>query len=494
MSSSFIWRASAFWSALLLIIACSPSKGDSASPVLAQGLKSTPSASEHAPTPVDRDWDSIASSGVLRAILTFSAHSYFIYKGAPMGYEYELVSRLADQLGLTLEVIVAEDMDRMADMLNRGEGDLIAHGLTITRQRKEKVAFTKAHSTTQQVLVQRLPENWRQLKRHQIDNRLIRSSLDLENQTVSVRAKSAYHQRLLNIQDEIGGTIHIDTVDGSMTTDEIIASVAEGDLSFTVADKNIAQINETFYGNLDIQTTLSLEQRLAWAVRKSSPVFLEKINSWIAASQKEADYFVIYNKYFKNKKAFRQRAASDFYSKNGGKISPYDSLIQHYAENLQWDWRLLAAQVYQESQFDPKNTSWAGARGLLQLMPGTARQFGVQAIEDPADNLRGGTSYLAYLTDFWENIPDSLERTKFILASFNAGPGHVQDARALAEKNGANPDIWDGSVEKYLLLKARPEFYNDDVVKYGYCRGAEPVQYVSKILDRYQQYQLLINA
>lgn len=443
---------------------------------------------------VKEDLGAIRKRGVLRAILTYSSSSYFIYRGEPLGYEYELVNRLADHLGLKLEIVVAEDLDQMADMLYKGEGDVIAHALAITKERKKYLDFTEYHNTTRQVLVQKRPENWREMKVHEIEKQLIRNPLDLIGETVSVRRNSSYYQRLKNLSEEMGGDILIKTVPGKLTTDEIIQKVADGEIQYTIADRNIAMINKTYYSELDVETAVSFPQRLAWAVRKDSPKLLAAINEWIKTMRRETDYYVIYNKYFKNERAFKNRLKSEFFSKTGGKISEFDNLLQMAADSLAWDWRLLASLVYQESQFDPQTKSWVGAAGLMQVMPSTARDFGITNLFDPEENIRAGMSFLDYLGSQWTDIEDSTERVKFVLASYNAGPGHVQDARRLAEKFGKDPNLWDQNVEEYILLKANPQYYNDPVCKYGYCRGTEPYNYVREILERYQHYQKFIEV
>lgn len=443
---------------------------------------------------VSVDLEDIRERGALRAITSYSQTSYLIYRGQPMGYEYELLERLANHLDLDLEIVVAEDLDDIINMLKAGEGDIIAHNLTITRERKKQVAFTIAHTTTHQVLVQRKPENWRAMKRHEIDAMLIRNPIDLEGKTVHVRRGSAYYDRLVNLEDEIGGDINIVTVPGSMETEEIIEQVADGEIEYTVADENIAAINRTYFTDLDIGTRISLPQRVGWAVRKNSPELLEAVNAWLAEMKETTEYYVIYNKYFKNRRAFRRRVRSAFTSHTGGQLSPYDPMIQQHARQIGWDWRLLASMIYQESGFDSTAESWAGAVGLMQMMPAIARQFGVDNPLDPEQSLAAGTAYIRYLQDLYPEIPNRGTRQKFVLASYNAGENHLADARRLAEKYGADPNVWDDSVEKYLLLKSDPEYYNDDVVYYGYCRGEETQAYVDDILERYEHYVRLIPA
>lgn len=439
------------------------------------------------------DLPQIRERGKLIAITSYSSTSYFLYRGQPMGYEYELLERLANHLNLDLEIVIAKNLDEIIDMLLNGKGDVIAHFLTITKERKKKIAFTEHHTITKQVLVQRKPENWRQMKLHNIEKQLIRNPLDLIGQKVYVRKNSSYYYRLLNLSEEMGGDIELVPVSGNQTTGEIIKKVAEGGIDYTVADENIALINATYYSDLDVETAVSFPQRIAWAVRKSSPELLKVLNEWIQNMKKTTDYYVIYNKYFKNKKAFKRRIKSEFFSKTGGKISRYDKLIRTYAGQISWDWRLLASLVYQESRFNPKTESWAGARGLMQLMPATAKQFGAVDLFDPEQSFNAGAAYLNYLQNLWIEIPDSLERLKFVIASYNAGEGHVADARRLAEKYKKNSDKWKDNVDQYILLKSNPTYYNDEVVKYGYCRGEEPYNYVKEIMERYEHYKKFIS-
>jgi len=439
-----------------------------------------------------KDMEEIKEDGVLKAIVVYGGTSYFLYRGQPMGYEYELLERFADHLDLELEVVIAHDMNEIISLLNKGEGDLIGHGMTITQERRDYVDFSDYVYLTQQVLVQRKPDNWRQMKRHEIQRELISSPVELIGDTVSVRKNSSYYHRLQNLQEEIGGKIHIDTISGDVPTDEIIKKVVDGETEYTIADKNIAEINSSYYPVLDVGTEISFSQRIAWAVRENSPDLLQELNEWIKQMRKQTDYYVIYNKYFKNQRSFRARVESDFYSKNSGMISQYDDIVKNYTSKIGWDWRFVSSVIYQESQFNPNSQSWAGARGLMQIMPPTARELGIKDVTDPEDNIRGGTRYLKQMWNRWEEIPDSVERMKFTLASYNCGYGHVKDAQRLAEEHGEEPMEWENSVKKYLLKLSYPEYYNDEVVRYGYVRGIEPVTYVRQIMKRYDHYRDLI--
>ncbi len=437
---------------------------------------------------IKRDLPEIEKEGVLRAITTYSSTSYFIYRGKPMGFDYELLTRFADHMNLKLQIVVARDIDDLIDMLLRGEGDMIAYGLTITESRRRVIDFTKYHVKTHQVLVQKKPDNWRKMKLHEIKRTLKSDALDLIGDTVWVRKNSSYYERLLNLMDEIGDTIYIKFLPGDMDTEDIIEQVSEGKIKYTIADYNLASILSSYYQNIDISVPVSLSQRLAWAVRKDSPLLLKSLNDWIVKMRKTDDYYVIYNKYFKNHNKFKNLKKSKYYSKETGRISPYDDIIKKYSGQIGWDWRLVCSIIYQESRFDNNSKSWTGASGLMQLMPNTARSVGIKNSHDPEQNIRGGLKYLKQLFDQWPEIPDTTQRIKFTLASYNCGHNHVLDAQRLTKKNMKDPLIWDDNVENYLRLLSKPKYYNDPVVKYGYVRGIEPYKYVREIFERYKLY------
>ncbi len=439
-----------------------------------------------------RDLEAIKKDGKLKALTVYSGTSYFLYKGQPMGYEYELLKRLAKHLDLELEMVVVKDLDELITKLNQGEGDILAHGLAITGNRKTSISFTNYLYLTKQVLVQKKPDNWRTMHWHKLENVLIQDAIELLQDTVSIRKGSSYSERIANLSEELGGNIFIKELSGQMATDEIIKQVAEGNIKYTIADNNIAKIMASYYPVLDIEVPVSFSQRIGWATRKNSPELLKAINLWLEDFRTEIDYNIIYNKYFKNKKNFRRRVKSDFYSLNKEEISPYDELIQKYAEKINWDWRLVASLIYQESKFDPNNSSWANAKGLMQLMPKTAQELGVQDRSDPKQSISGGVRYLNQIWNNFDKIEDPIQRTKFTMASYNCGMYHVKDAQKLASKRGLDASIWDDNVEDMILALSHPKNYNNSIIKYGYVRGVEPYNYVNQIFERYAHYTQFI--
>ncbi len=440
------------------------------------------------------DLAEIRERGVLRAITTFSSTSYFIHRGRTMGYEYELLQRFAEHIGVDLEIVVTDDLEQLFTMLQQGEGDLVAQNLPAASDPDGPVVFTVPHMSTHQVLVQRKPEQWRRMKRREIDQLVVRDPIDLIGRTVHVRRGSPYVDRLTGLTRDIGGEIAIEVVEGNVSTEALIRMVAEGRIDYTVADENLAYMFRNDYPILDVETRLSQPQRIAWAVRTSSPDLLETINRWLVQMKQTADYYTIYNKYFRNRTAFRRATRAVFTGVHY--ISPFDSVVQFHAARINWDWRLLSALIYQESQFDPEAQSYAGACGLMQMMPTTAELYGVSGADifDPSRSIEAGASYLAYLRKLFKEIPDTLEQIKFALAAYNVGVAHVQDAQRLAAKYGEDPFMWTDNVEEYMLLKSDPVYYSDDAVQYGYSRGSEPVAFVRDIISRFEHYKRVAPA
>ena len=438
---------------------------------------------------VEIDLDSIKALGELKAITTYSPTGYFLYRGETMGFEYELLKGFSDKIGVDLKIVIAKNLDSMIPMLLNGTGDIIASGLTITNERKKRIAFTDPFLTTHQVLVQRKPENWRKMGVDRINKQLIKDVTQLIRDTVSVIPGTVFYDRLAALSAEVGDTIYINTLEGDLTVEEAIKMVNDKKIKYTVADYHIAKILQSYYPDIDINTPLSLSQRIAWGVRKNSPQLLQELNTSLKNIKINGKYNILFNKYFKNRTRFRQILNSKYYTESTGIISKYDNIVKKYAALSGFDWRLIKAQIYVESRFKNHNKSWAGASGLMQIMPATAKSLGINDVHDPEQNIRGGIKLLKMMYNRWNSIPDSIQRVKFALASYNSGYGHVTDAKALAKKFNADTLRWDNGVAPYILKLSKPKYYNDPVVKYGYVRGMEPYNYVNAVFNTYETYK-----
>jgi membrane-bound lytic murein transglycosylase F len=446
--------------------------------------------SDHLQTSFD-DLDKIRERGKLVAVTDINSTNYFIYKGEPMGFHYELLRSFSEYLGLEIEIIASNDIPGSFEMLNTGQADILAYSLTVNAPRKEGIRFSEPIGTTRQVLVQRKPDNWRKITMDEIDRSLVRKHLDLIGKTVYVQRGSSSVETLKNIEKEIGDSFNI--VEVPYESEELISFVAKGEIDYTVCDENIAIVNTSYYPLIDIKTAISVSQNLAWAMRKSgSDQLAEAADQWITSFKKTGAYALIYAKYYKNGRS-GYMIMSDYYTLSTGKVSRWDDLIRAYSDSINWDWRLLASLVCQESRFQADAESHTGAYGLMQVLPSTGENLGIDIKASPHNNLKAGTKYINQLESlFLERIPDENERLRFILAAYNSGPGHVLDAMALASKNGMDPEKWEGNVAVWMLKKSQPQYYNDIVVKNGYLRGTESVAFVSEILDRYHHYKNII--
>ncbi|CAN5389352.1 transporter substrate-binding domain-containing protein [soil metagenome] len=443
---------------------------------------------------VQMDLEQIRERGFLQAIVDNNSISYFIYRGQPMGFEYELLQSLTRHLNIKLKIKVLSGVEKSIDLLNKGEGDIIAFPLTITPERTNYVSFTNPQFNTYEVLVQKKPANWRRMPPSYLEKNLVRSVSGLVGKEVYVMNESSFKGHLDSLSKGVGGAILIKEDSASAETESLIQKVAKGEMQYTVTDQTIGMVNAIYYPNLDINTVLSAPQRIAWAARKNSPHLMDAINQWMTDMKRKGKFQILYNKYFNSPRSSQRRITSDYSSVAGNKLSPYDEVIKREALALGWDWRLLASVVYQESNFQADAASWAGAVGLMQLMPSTAEQFGVVDRTNPYQSLKAGARYLKYLDKLWAKyIPDKNERLKFVLSSYNAGLAHIIDARALARKYGKDPGIW-ANVEFYLKQKSNPKYYRDPLVVSGYCKCEEPVNFVRDILTRYEEYKLVIAA
>ena len=432
----------------------------------AKTLKATPN-----------DLPQLKDRGRLVVLTLYNSTSYFIYRGQEMGFQYELAQQFAQSLGLKMEVKVARNVADMERKLINGEGDLIAYNLPITKEGKNRVTYCGNEIITHQVIVQQTGRQTRPLK----------DVTELIGKEVYVKP-GKYYERLVNLNQELGGGILIKKVTSdSIGVEDLIAQVSEGKIQYTVADNDIARLNATYFPNLNIHLSISFDQRSSWAVRRDCPLLAQAANEWQKNNATSPAYTASMKRYFETSKNLPH---SPILSLREGKISHYDELFKKYAKEINWDWRLLASLAYKESNFDTTAVSWAGAKGLMQLMPSTAHAMGMPPgkEQNAEESIKAAVKYLGITTKSFMQIPEP-ERIHFVLASYNSGLGHVLDAMALAEKYGKKKYVWKDNVEKYILLKSQEEYFTDSVCKYGYFRGTETYTFVRDIMGRYEQYK-----
>jgi len=449
--------------------------------------------------PIERDLPQIVERDTLVLLTTFNSTSYFLYRGTAMGFEFEVMQAFAEDTGLNLQTVVVRDRDQMFGMLRRGEGDVSAGRLVPLRDDREHVAFTTPlYRTAAAIIQQEEPLAQADLSEPaeralgardplQVRAREITTVQELEDATVHVARGTAPHARLLEVSDQLTGDVHVVAVEATVRDEALIRDVVAGEIELVATHEDLAKLTGDYYDNITVQPVVGDSFGIALGVRENSPELLAALDQWIEANGDRVS--ALYRKYYIDRRGYQARIESEYLTSETGRLSDFDDLLRAEAPRVGWDWRLLAAQAYQESRFDPRARSWAGAMGLLQLMPATAREHGVTDPWDPQDNVAGGVRFIGWLTNYWNDIIiDEEQRLRFILASYNTGHGHVEDARRLTAKHGGNDQVWD-DVAFWLLQKSKREVYTDPVVRYGFSRGMEPVSYVKHILERYAHYQ-----
>ncbi len=425
------------------------------------------------PLPIEK----ILSKGVLDISTFYSTTDYYVYKGITRGFHYELAKDFADFLGVKLRIKeVNNDLDTAISRLKNGVYDLIAVSMTVTPEREKKINFAHPLFETGEVLVQ------------QKQKKTVKEMADLDGKTVFVKKDSPYRKILQQIEDSLHIRIKIAEV-SQYSPEDMLHLVETGEIDYTVMDENIAQALAFSMKNLDYSVKLTKGISVSWATDPQATMLIAEINNWQKKIRKNGKLNMLYRRYFKNSVSL-PHPKSKYALLKKGDISPFDALLKKESQVLNWDWRLLAALVYNESKFDPEAESHVGAYGLMQVIPETANMFNVFDYFTPDSNIYTGVRYLKYLDDIFSKYPLSPEeKTKFTLASYNAGAGHVMDAMRLARKYHKDPYQWKDNVDFFIQNKSNPLYYRDSLSRNGYCNGKQTYEYVERILETYNNYK-----
>jgi membrane-bound lytic murein transglycosylase F len=437
------------------------------------------------------DLPKIKERGTLKVITISSAISYFRYMKKWMGYEYEMAQLLAKKLNLKLEIIEAKNINDMIYKLRKGEGDVIAYQMPHLAGQEVNFNYVISPLSTRQVVIQKKPANWRNMTKEALDSVLLRSLEDLSGKSVRIQNDDLVEENLINFFEEKNIDVTINRSVNDYSDEELLFRVLNGKIKYAIVNNFIAKFQATYFGNLNTDLNLSEESEMGWVVRKKSTDLHAALSQELSNLIATGKFQEVYDKYFKEKKMFTNYDLNDKHYKATGNLSPFDSIVKSHALENKLDWRLLTAQMCQESEFDPDIESWAGAVGLMQFMPKTADEYGITNRRDPVQSIEGGATYIKDLNNRWkkEQVPPD-ESIKFALASYNVGIGHVMDAVTITEDEGADKTKWD-NVSQNLLKLSKREYINYPRVKYGYCNGREPIDYVERIMKRYQYYSKL---
>lgn len=430
-----------------------------------------------------KDWEEIVKRDTLFVLMENSASTFYDYQGVSQGFDYELMKTFCDAQKIELKVVVMDNVDSMFQKLNKGEADVIASNITQTATRDQQFLFSTPLYTTKQVLVQR----WADTK---LDKKykVIRDTTELDSLTISVHRYTSFYERLTSLERTMGKDLDILEAPGKYSADDLVRLVAEGKIEATVTDASLAGILVEEYPNLQFDLPITVPEPIGWVMRKNAAQLKQKLDEWLSKERVQLLIKNLRKKYFKANTTHVALFHADVIMPKikGNQISAFDSLFKKEAAAINWDWRMLAALCYQESNFDPGVVSSHGAFGLMQLMPQTAMKYGCDSTDLVAGNIHAAAQLLKEVDRaLRKRVPNQEERMKFVLASYNAGLGHVFDAMVIARHLNMPDTIWFGQVENALLMKSQREYYTFPGTKSGYCRCQETYHFVDRVLNFY---------
>jgi membrane-bound lytic murein transglycosylase F len=410
----------------------------------------------------------------LRVITYRSPGNFYLDdSGELRGFEYELVRKFARDHGLRVEMVVAPSQQEMLRWLLEGRGDLIAASMPISGLRPDpRLSMSRPYNYAAPLIVGRDGEQ------------VLIDARDLDGRRVVLPVGSP-HSRMLKRLRQGGIRVDIVEAEDNQTLEQVLSRVEMGHYDLTMVDSHKAKTLLALQDGLQVHFPLSEPEPHVWVMRTSDQKLQQATNQFIDAIYRSADYNTLHARYFAGPRKFTPltKATSELLAL-GGELSPYDELVRQSADKYGFDWRLIVAQMYQESRFDPRAESTAGAMGLMQILPTTADEIGLTELTSPRASIHAGVGYLHTLFDRFDNDLAYEDRLWFSLAAYNAGFGRVQQARRLAESMGLDPDRWFGHVEQAMLSLAGTTA----------CRCGQPVHYVREIRTRYHNYVRLTEA
>ncbi len=413
--------------------------------------------------------EQVRSEGKITVLTRHAPTTYMASADGPTGLEYELISLFANHLKVRAEFIFPDSFNEILSFIAEGKADIAAAGLTITELRQKSMRFAPSYqSITEQVV-------------YRSGRKKPKTVADLNKGILEIVDGSSYIDSLKKLQLK-HPQLNWNTND-KLNTDGLLYLVNEGLIDYTIADSHQASAIQRFYPKLNIAFDITKPRQLAWAfpLSEDDSLYQEAVK-FIKKIKQDQTLDHLLEKYYGNSGNLSYVGNCTFRLHSESRLPKYEALFRKHGELHDIDWKLLAAIGYQESHWNPEAVSPTGVKGLMMLTKATAKQLKIKDRTDPKQSISGGALYFKQRL---KKIPKRIvepDRTWFALASYNAGFGHLEDARILTQKRGGNPDKW-LDVKNSLPLLSKKKWYVQ--TRHGYARGHEPVRYVENIRSYY---------
>ncbi|AZL75333.1 membrane-bound lytic murein transglycosylase MltF [Pseudomonas sichuanensis] len=412
----------------------------------------------------------VKEDGVLRVITRNSPATYFQDRNGETGFEYELVKRFADDLGVKLQIETADNLDQLFDQLGKPSGPVLAAaGLVSSERRTTQAKFSHPYlEVTPQVIYR----NGRSRPTN---------AQGLVGKKIMVLKGSSHADQLAELKKQNPGLEYEES--DAVEVVDLLRMVDEGQIDLTLVDSNELAMNQVYFPNVRVAFDLGDSRDQRWAVAAGDDnSLLNEVNEFLDKAQKNGTLQRLKDRYYGHVDVLGYVGAYTFAQHLQQRLPKYEKHFKSYAKVEQVDWRLLAAIGYQESMWQPEVTSKTGVRGLMMLTQRTAQAMGVSNRLDPKQSIQGGAKYFMKIKEELDDSIKEPDRTWFALAAYNVGSGHLEDARTLAKREKLDPNKW-LDVKKMLPRLSQKQWYSK--TKYGYARGGEPVHFVANIRRYY---------
>lgn len=417
--------------------------------------------------PAQNNLEKVLNEGMLHIAARLGPLTYYERDSIPNGLDYNILAAFADSLGVAVEFRVYDGINEQLEALDLNASlDLASATFSVTEDRLAKYQFSAPYLEVDTLLIQ-----------HR-DYARPKNLLEVVEKGRSIVAVSGTsHTELLRELTETYPELTWEE-EAETIMFQLLERVQNKEIDMAVVDSSIFDLEASLFPNVEVALTLERDHPVAFVFAQSSDNSLvDALDEFLLDFEESGELDTLLASYLDPEPSINVAGSLLFNRRIDERLPEYEPLFKRVAKEYDYSWILLAAQAYQESHWNAKARSPTGVRGLMMLTLPTARELGVNRL-DAIESLEGGMKYLHGLrTRLPEDIIEP-DRTKFALAAYNVGYGHVQDARLLTRRGGDNPNSWT-DVQQYLPLLRQKKYYS--TTKFGYARGSEPVHYVNNI-------------